>query len=367
MNLLTLLILMASPALALPEAARWGHFSCISCHVNPAGAGVLTSYGRIFAAEKLSSGAYEREEDPLHGLVPVSDRWLLGGDVRSVFMKRKEPAFEEFWTMQADLEGGARFGSYWSTVAVGMKPRGPASEEPHEFALRSFSLRADLWKQRVLARGGLFMPRFGLNLSDHTAYVRIASGLNPEDEQTQIELSFQSDHVEAVGAAMFPLEFSDREDKAKFGGLMSLSSYWARQRLNLGVMYTKLKLDDSIQYFTAFNISGVLTLTQDLYGMFETAYVQNFLSTTSSDTKTTGLATFSTFNAEVLKGFVGFVRYEYWDRDLSTKNSSRGRWGTGFQWYPRPHWQTEWRVSRAVVNASKSIQDQVDIILHYYF
>jgi hypothetical protein len=364
---------LAAPtaAWALPEAARYNHFTCTSCHVNPAGQGTLTSYGRDFSAAKLSTWRYENEENLLHGLVPLSDRFLVGGDVRYVDLRRKtgDQKFEKFFRMQTDLEAGVHFGPVWATYAVGTTPSGPTTpkEEAEEVKTRSFAARVDLWDQHVILRAGLFMPKFGLMLSDHTAFVRIASGLNPDGEQTQAEATYQDDRLEVTAAALVESEAFDRKGKTKSGYGLGVSTFLRRSRFNLNLLSTTLPVEGADVKTTAVSTSAVVTATPRIYGMAEIARVMNTIATEVADLTSNALANYFSVHYEAYKGLIPFLRYEFWDTDIVPPNTSTQRWGGGVTWYPRPHLQVEARYLRGIANQTITTSDQSDVVLHYYF
>jgi hypothetical protein len=366
-----LLFFAIEQAQAVPEAIRYGQFSCTSCHVSPGGAGSLTSYGREFAAEKLSTWTSENAENPVHGLLPLSDRFVLGGDVRSVYFNRKTEGLgssSKYWLMNADLEAAANFGPLWLSLTGGMEPRGPSgSGQEFEGKFRGYFARVDLLDDHLSIRGGLFTPKFGLMLSDHTNFVRQASKLPADPEQTQIETIFLTDRFEATLALLVENKSFDREGKSKSGTNIGISGKIGKSRINLNVMKTKLSLESTSSEALVLDTSGVLTFSNKWYGMYEILKTQNSSKTTESTIKKDELANYFSINYELKKGFIPYVRYEFWDTDLSTKNTSVGRWGAGFMWYPRPHFQFEGKYSRAIINSAAISVNEATGIFHYYF
>ena len=82
MKNLWLILFVAIPTLsfALPEFARYGYFSCTSCHVSPGGGGMLTSSDRGCAGEILTTWSKENAGNLLHGLIKEqSEKFLFEG------------------------------------------------------------------------------------------------------------------------------------------------------------------------------------------------------------------------------------------------------------------------------------------------
>jgi hypothetical protein len=367
-----MLLLSAAPALSLPEAVRYGQFSCVTCHVSPGGGGMMTPYGREFSAEKLSTWSYENEGEALHGLVPSMETFLVGGDARWVKMKTKnsETSFEKFWRMQTDVEAGLHVGPVWLTGMWGTKPAGPMDEPKDHGRLvhRGYSARVDLLDERVLLRAGLFMPRFGLMSADHTLFVRSVPGLTPDSEQTQAEVIIQEDNFEVSLATLMVNKMYDREYKTKSGYNLGVSAFVAgKNRLSLSVLTTKRVSGNTDLIMNAYGTSGVLSLSRAIYAMFEMDRVDYITKSTTSKSGASALVNYLSLNAEVMKGLIPYLRYEFCDSNISAPDTSTGRWGAGFNWYPRPHAQIELRFLKTVANANQSMTNETDAVLHYYF
>lgn len=101
-----------------------------------------------------------------HGLVPLP-QWLhLGGDVRWIQI-RKEDAKKILARpilMQLDGEGAIDMGNLTFLVSVGVSPGGSLFSRKHYAILRV--------RESFLIRAGHFLPPFGLNIADHTAFTR---------------------------------------------------------------------------------------------------------------------------------------------------------------------------------------------------
>ena len=366
------LVLFARPTFALPEIARYGQFSCTACHVSPAGGGTLTTYGRDFSADKLSTWHYDTEENALEGLVPANDHYLIGGDARWVRYQYKsgDDTLSKFWRMQTDIELGAHYGPVWITGMMGTKPAGPM-DDPKDYSNlihRGYSARVDLFDEHLLIRAGLFTPKYGLMLADHTAYVRTATGLGPNTEQTQVEMIYQSDLFEATVAGLIQSNMYDREGKSKSGYNIGASTFIAgNTRINANILSTKLSVSDVDTLMTSMGVSGAVTFTNRLYGMFEFDRVSNAIKSETFTQGTEAIINFYSLNFEAYKGIIPYLRYEYYDNDINTTDTSNSRWGGGVTWYPRPHLELEGRVLHSIINATKSFTDESDVILHYYF
>ncbi len=108
-TLFTLLGIIGVNARAFPDTIRHGYTNCTTCHVSPAGGGLLNSYGRSLSRELISTWGYKNEEQPLHGLVNIpesaSEAFFVGGDARSLFRRAESSSskIDEHFLMQEQL------------------------------------------------------------------------------------------------------------------------------------------------------------------------------------------------------------------------------------------------------------------------
>lgn len=373
-QLLSIIILMSvtTSAWAVPEIARYGHFTCVSCHVSPSGGSTLTSYGRLFAAEKLSTWTFEDEENPAHGLAPVSDTLLLGGDFRWVDLRRNSEGnkFKKFWRMQSDVEPGLHTKNFWLTLTLGTKPAGPVTtdKEPNKIVIRGYAARFDIFDEHLILRAGMFIPKYGLMLSDHTAYVRQIVDLGPDTEQTQLESIFQDDRLELTLAAIIKDEHLERQGKSKSGINLGLSvRIGKKHRLNLHSLHTSLNVKDTLERIQAIGTSGIITLTNRIFAMFEINQAQSSFKSTEIESKETKIASFGSLSLETIRGLIPYVRLEHQQKSETATSKLEHRWGLGNNWYMRPHIQIDGRVMRQMDAKTKKTVDSSSLIIHYYF
>ena len=333
---------------------------------------MLTPYGRDASAEKLSTWSFDGEQDALQGLIPSTEMFLLGGDARWVRYQSKTDTetVTKFWRMQTDLEAGLHVGPVWLSGVMGTKPAGP-TDDPKEHAHlvhRGYTARVDLFSDHIVLRGGLFIPKYGLMLSDHTAFVRSANGLGPDTEQTQAEITYVDDLFEITMAGLVENKLYDREGKSKSGYNVGISLFVGNNsRLNANMLSTKRASETSNTYKTSAGISGVVTLNDMVYSMFEVDRVTNMTQTDLEKQSTEALINYASLNFEVYRGIIPYLRYEFYDNDINKVDTSNSRWGFGTFWYPRPHVQFEARAMRTIVNANHSTATETDGVIHYYF
>jgi hypothetical protein len=273
--------------------------------------------------------------------------------------------------MQTDVEAGLHLGNVWVTATGGTKPAGPTDrpEDSQTPVVRGYLARVDLLQEHLVLRGGLFLPKYGLMLSDHTAWVRTITGLGPDKEQTQLEAIYQDDAFEVSLAALIKDGRFERDKVSRSGfnaGAAVMVS--GRHRLNANVMQTHLVNDAGTSDLLAVGTSSVLTWSRRLFSLLEVdRATTKFQAQDGSASTRVEVAGFGTLSYEAYRGVIPYGRLEYRSTDAGETKSNARRWGGGLNWYVRPHVQVDGRVLRNVVSVSNTAQDESTLILHYYF
>lgn len=200
------LLLGAGVAHAYPQFQLVHDTACGTCHLSPAGGGLLTAFGRDEAGSTISRGGDGRL---LHGLWDPPEWLAVGGDYRFAFAgKRNEPRSDVLiFPMQADINLRVMKGDFAFAFTAGL--RGVARDEEDEqptfietLASREHYIAYAFDEQQV--RVGRFFPVFGLRLHDHTAYVRRFMGLNTFEEPYAVELAHYGETTTTHVTAFMP-------------------------------------------------------------------------------------------------------------------------------------------------------------------
>ena len=212
------------------------------------------------------------------------------------------------------------------------------------------------------------MPKYGLMLADHIAYIRQGSGLSPDSAQTQVEMIYQDDIFEITVAKLIENTMYDRENKSASGFNLGVSTFIEeKNRLSLGILSTK-KINGPVEFsMFSMGISAVVTMTEKLYAMLEINRIHNESQVSAISAFSEVFTDYFTLNYEAYKGLVPYARYEFIDTDMNRADTSTYRIGAGANWYPRPHMQLELRSLRANSNATKSTTNTTEGLVHYYF
>ena len=177
---------------------RHGYTACVPCHVDPSGAGPLTSYGRLVGDEVLSMqpGSSSDRVAPtaqfLFGLVPTPDWLLLGGDVRGALLRVKSPGTpttRRSLLMQADLEATIVSGRFVAHATGGYAHEGALGaavtrSTEDNFVSRQHWLGFYLDQESTLmARVGRMNLPFGIRSIEHTLWAHSLTATDINDKQ----------------------------------------------------------------------------------------------------------------------------------------------------------------------------------------
>ena len=198
MRLLILAVAVGLGLFAVPRAAHaYPQFqlsrdqTCTSCHLSPAGGGLLSENG-LSTAETVSQlgGAPEL----FHGKLPTPDWLVLGGDLRGAagYMKTPENALAAF-PMQIDVYAQATAGHLSLHVTAGPRPERVGAGAATYFWSREHYVQ---WQQHpgestgLFVRAGRFMPVFGLRFAEHPMYTRRYGGTQLYAETYGVALEY---------------------------------------------------------------------------------------------------------------------------------------------------------------------------------
>lgn len=178
-------VIVIALAIAARHAAAYPQFqlvkdtTCSSCHLSPAGGGLLSENG-MTTAESMSQWGTAPEF--FYRKVPLPSWLALGGDIRGAGgfdqSDTNDKGFVVF-PMQADVYAAATFGAYSIHVTAGIRDPQDGNTAKTLFASREHWLQ---WQQKpgetdgAFVRIGRFMPVFGLREVEHPYFDRRYGG-----------------------------------------------------------------------------------------------------------------------------------------------------------------------------------------------
>jgi len=191
---------------------RYGHGSCVSCHLDPSGGGLLTAYGREEGADILrtpwpSSGDEEtnaRRGKFLYGTVNPPDWLLLGAAFRPAVLVTNASADGMSNTtatgilMQADLRAGIRAGGWRASASIGVISNSSYASIVGNLISREHWVGYAFDGDTYTIRAGRINLPFGLRIIEHNFYVRAYTRTDINDEQQHgVAFAFDNRRVRA--------------------------------------------------------------------------------------------------------------------------------------------------------------------------
>jgi hypothetical protein len=203
--LASLLLAVAGHVGAEPVFLSRQYARCATCHFSPTGGGLLTPYGRSLSREELStfgagggSASAGREHEFLFGAAGDALGGVsMGVDLRPARLAVDRGGVEETrnFLMNAEVAAAVRRGSWTAYAQAGRQPRG---DDPR---IASFEHWLSYRSRGLGARGGRFLPAYGVKLADHTSFTRDTLALDNDDQLYALELSYTGDrHLVQVTA-----------------------------------------------------------------------------------------------------------------------------------------------------------------------
>ncbi len=189
----------ARPAQAYTWMIRYGHGSCVSCHVDPSGGGLLTAYGREQGADLLRTRwssapdddeKLERRGQFLWGAVNPPDWLLLGGAFRPAILITQVPepsggtnTSRQAILMQGDLRAGIRTGGWRASASLGIISNDSYASIAGQLVSREhwvgYAWNGDTFTLRA---GRMNLP-YGLRIIEHDTWVRAQTRTDINDQQ----------------------------------------------------------------------------------------------------------------------------------------------------------------------------------------
>lgn len=352
---------MGGTAHAFPSNTRYGYANCQSCHVSPAGGGVLNSYGRSTAADFLSTDTSPNEEEVVHGALdgttlPLEDRVNIGGDVRYLSTRfqdtKGDPIQNQNFWMQRDVEASLRItkelsidGSYGAYALGNNKYQGQTRRNYVLLNLNdNFSVRA-----------GKFFPAYGIMLEDHTVATRQGLGFDQGQETYNAEFSYKSAIGEAFVTALIGGDnTADLTQSQGYvlqsdqkGGALRLAGYLGESsQVGVSGLYTQI-LAPGGGWRSMGGAYAMTGITRSVYLLTETDEVKTNLQPNPQ------IFSFTQLGWEVTKGFHVQGQYQ--------RRAAQNEYDLKLQWFPRPHYELA-----AELGQVPGAGETLFFLLHYY-
>jgi len=349
---------------AFPEMIRIGYANCTACHVSPSGGGLMTDYGRSISSEALSIWAAPKEEQPGHGFLPEPPAWLkIGGDIRLIqtYIDNDQATATSSFPMQTDLVLGLNFDKFWFVQSLGIQ--GGPSQAPGQgkFVAHQFYALYN-WTEEVYSRVGKYLLPYGLNVPDHTSFIK----RNLSFDQGQETYNLDAGTIGEIWNTTFALSMGRKDNynvDLEKGGVVQVG-------YNIGDSH---KVSGSFAYLKNETSHRYLLGPQILWGfspqwifMGEYDYQEK---TTDSPSKVIqkGAVTYSRLQYEWTKGFHTYLLHQFSYLDFTQLRTRVNSSGLGLLFYPRPHFELSAEVDYSETAETNAYSTVSWVLGHYYF
>ncbi len=188
----------ASRAEAYTWMIRYGHGSCVSCHIDPSGGGLLTAYGRDEGADVLRTRWSANPDDEaishrgrfLWGAFNTPEWLLLGGAFRPAVLITQVPeqtggtnTTSQLIFMQADLRAGIRAEGWRASASIGVISNSSYASVSGQLVSREHWVGYAFDGDTYVVRAGRMNLPYGLRIIEHNAWIRAETRTDINDEQ----------------------------------------------------------------------------------------------------------------------------------------------------------------------------------------
>ncbi len=370
----TLFIINASDA--LPKFATRQGAKCQSCHINPTGKGMRSTFGSTYGREELTMPTFKEATDIEDFSPALSDFFTIGMDYRTLFFYEPQGKEASFFQMQGDLYFDLRlnkkFRIYFDKgLYSGFEVFGLAKVLPLEGYIKV----------------GKFMPAYGIKIDDHNAFIRggqygggefasvfpngYRQGLlfGERSEDTGLELGF-SPSIFSLNIGVFNGNpgggltgtTGEKTKAVVVRGDINLQSDFANAVIG-GSFYTKPNISSpgKTQFYGGF---GILTLANNLTFTGEADVVTTFHPTQLKEVS--GLMFYSEISYVAFQGVDLKLAFENYDPDTKLINGSFSTITVGAEMFPltgvevRPMYRFNREKPKEISN------DEFQMLFHFY-
>jgi len=348
-------LLCARDAHAFAWTIRHAYTRCTPCHVDPAGGGILTAYGRGMADEAINTrwGSESESEEAssvsqfLFGAVELPEPLNLQADVRFLHLRQKTeqvPLITRNLLMQADFAAALQLRGFTASASLGYAHEGAlsaslTSAETKNLVSRQHWLGYSLLDDKLMLRAGRYNLPFGLRSIEHTLWARTQTRTNINDQQQYgLGAVYQGDRLRAELMVILG-NFQLRPDRYRERGYSATVEGYLTDRITVGAssLITHRKVDPLTLKETYRHAHGVFsriaTPWQPLVLMAELDYV---LESPRFDRKRSGVVGYLQADLEPVQGIHIIGTGELQNVGNGKQPLSWAAW-LSYAWFFAPH------------------------------
>jgi hypothetical protein len=327
-----ILALGSGTAEAYPQFQLSRDPTCTSCHVSPAGGGVLNENG-LATAETISQWGTAPEF--FYGKIPRPDWLMLGGDVRAAsgYVQTPEKLLASF-PMQLEAYGRAVLGAFSLQVDVGAREAQSGNEAATHVESREHYLT---WQQQpgentgLYVRVGRFMPVFGLRLAEHLTYIRRWGGTPLYGETYGLAVEYVDPRFEVHATGFIKDPIADTPEHSN--GAAAIAEVRLNERLSLGAEGMVTQSDDE-KKFRVGALAKLYLPGPDLLLQFEGQFMNQLIEPRGAPKQIIAYLLASRF---VNPAFLVDVGLGFFDENLQITQLHRECIDLNFHWFATSH------------------------------
>lgn len=365
-------VLFIHTADALPKFSTRQGAKCQSCHINPTGKGMRSTFGATYGREELPMATFKEQTDLDEFSPSLNDFFTIGMDYRTLFYYLEQNSSSSFFQMQGDLYLDLRlnkkFRIYFDKgLYSGFEVFGLAKVLPFDGYVKI----------------GNFIPAYGLKMDDHTLFIRngpyfpvnpaIASyppglGFGQGSEDTGIELGFNPS-IFSVNVGLF----NGRRGGLTGTGGTKTKAVALRAEVNVQSDVVNFSIGSSFYNLPAtgtagktqiFGGFGVVTLTNNLTLLGEVDFLQS--RNTALAKQVTGNILYTEANYILFEGLDLKLGYEFYDPNIDLQDGTISRFTIGAEFFPltgievRPLLRINQETKKEISN------NELQVMFHFY-
>ncbi|MCX6143468.1 MAG: hypothetical protein NTZ35_09625 [Ignavibacteriales bacterium] len=331
--------ILISASFSLPRFASRTNLPCQSCHINPSGGGMRSTFGANFGRDDISVKAWQDEYALEDFSTKLNNFISYGADFRFLgFYESKtspDVSSSSFFPMQMDVYFNLAVSK---KISLYVNPAFGSYNRLEMFAI------AKVLPLNGYLKLGRFAPSHGLRYDDHTSFIRQATPFrNYGGQQSGVELALNPGPITIMGAVTNGMrgDLDGALPKAVFGkieghgalgpvnlmaGISSYNDASGGQNLNLLEGYGAVTISERLTVMgTAEQIQGnsaTMSLSSDL----------NQRNSLNSDLKQ--FAVMVEADYVLVQGFDLKFMYDFFDPNTDVKSGTAQRYSGGFEFMP---------------------------------
>lgn len=369
-----LFIAMAVAAIsveALPKFATRQGAKCQSCHVNPSGKGMRSTFGSTYGREELTMTTFKERTDIEEFSPALNDVFTIGMDYRTLFYYMQSTTATSFFQMQGDLYLDLRlnkkFRIYFDKgLYSGFEVFGLAKVLPLDGYVKI----------------GNFIPAYGLRMDDHTLFIRngpfapidpalitypAGLGFGQGSEDTGLEFGFNPS-IFTINAGIF----NGRKGGIAGAGGSTSKAVAVRGDASFEAGPFNILFGGSLyrlptgggRVTQSWGGFGIVTYDGNLTLMAEVDMMQSYNTTLLRNVN--GIVIFTEANYVLTEGIDLKAGYEFYDPNDARQDGSVSRISVGMEFFPLTGVEVRpmYRINRESLRGLSN--DELHVMFHFF-